>query len=85
MTPNHVKQKLRAGTPSIGSWLNLGSPISETLAPLGFDWLCVDMEHGQIDHCTSTGAARRRKLLGIVNDLRFMTAAAKAARDAIKA
>ena len=50
MTPNHVKQKLRAGTPSIGSWLNLGSPISaEMLAPLGFDWLCVDMEHGQID------------------------------------
>ena len=60
MTPNHVKQKLRAGTPSIGSWLNLGGPLSaETLAPLGFDWLCVDMEHGQIDHCTSTGAARR--------------------------
>jgi 4-hydroxy-2-oxoheptanedioate aldolase len=50
MTPNHVKQKLRAGTPSVGSWLNIGSPTSaETLAALGFDWLCVDMEHGQID------------------------------------
>jgi 4-hydroxy-2-oxoheptanedioate aldolase len=49
MTPNHVKQKLRAGTPSVGSWLNIGSPSSaETVAALGFDWLCVDMEHGQI-------------------------------------
>lgn len=53
MTPNHVKDKLRAGTPSVGSWLNLGSPISaETIAALGFDWLCVDMEHGQIDLST---------------------------------
>jgi 4-hydroxy-2-oxoheptanedioate aldolase len=47
MTPNHVKRKLSAGTPSVGSWLNLGSPISaELIAALGFDWLCVDMEHG---------------------------------------
>lgn len=53
MTPNHVKQKLRAEAPSVGSWLNLGSPISaETVAALGFDWLCVDMEHGQIDLST---------------------------------
>src|SRR5207245_2422130 len=50
MTPNHVKHKLRAGTPSVGSWLNIGSPTSaETLAALGFDCVCVDMEHGQID------------------------------------
>ena len=53
MTPNHVKRKLSAGTPSVGSWLNLGSPISaELIAALGFDWLCVDMEHGQIDLST---------------------------------
>lgn len=53
MTPNHVKRKLSAGTPSVGSWLNLGSPISaELVAALGFDWLCVDMEHGQIDLST---------------------------------
>jgi 4-hydroxy-2-oxoheptanedioate aldolase len=50
MTPNHVKDTLKAGAPSIGSWLNLGSPISaEAMAALGYDWLCVDMEHGQID------------------------------------
>jgi 4-hydroxy-2-oxoheptanedioate aldolase len=53
MTPNHVKRKLRSGTASVGSWLNLGSPTSaESMAALGFDWLCVDMEHGQIDLST---------------------------------
>jgi 2-keto-3-deoxy-L-rhamnonate aldolase RhmA len=53
MTPNHVKRKLRSGTGSVGSWLNLGSPTSaESMAALGFDWLCVDMEHGQIDLST---------------------------------
>jgi len=53
MTPNHVRQKIASGTPSVGSWLNLGSPISaEMIAALGFDWLCVDMEHGQIDLTT---------------------------------
>ena len=41
-------------------------------------------------HCATPEYVNRRvaegwKLLGIVNDLRFMTAAAKAARDAIKA
>lgn len=123
MTPNHVKQKIASGTPSIGSWLNLGSPTSaETIAALGFDWLCVDMEHGScgltpstepIDgefeammqrlllsarrhgvapgiHCATPEYANRRvaegwTLCGIVNDLRFMTAPAKAARDAITA
>jgi 4-hydroxy-2-oxoheptanedioate aldolase len=53
MTPNHVKDRLRAGTAAVGSWLNLGHPASaEMLAALGFDWLCIDMEHGQIDLST---------------------------------
>jgi 4-hydroxy-2-oxoheptanedioate aldolase len=53
MTPNHVKQKLRAGGAAVGTWLNLGSPTSaEMMASLDFDWLCVDMEHGQIDLST---------------------------------
>jgi 2-dehydro-3-deoxyglucarate aldolase/4-hydroxy-2-oxoheptanedioate aldolase len=42
MMPNHVKDKLRAGTPSVGSWLNLGSPISaEATAAVGYDWPCA--------------------------------------------
>jgi 4-hydroxy-2-oxoheptanedioate aldolase len=53
MTPNHVKQKLKAGTPAIGTWLNLGDPIAaEALAAVGFDWLIIDTEHGPIDLST---------------------------------
>jgi len=44
---NLVKRKLRAGKPSVGTWISIGHPdISMYLADLGFDWLVCDMEHG---------------------------------------
>jgi len=44
---NLVKRKLKAGKPSIGTWISVGHPdISMYLADLGFDWLVCDMEHG---------------------------------------
>lgn len=47
---NPIKETLAAGHPSIGSWLNLGSPLSaEVLAAAGFSWLCVDAEHTAYD------------------------------------
>ena len=36
---------------SIGSWITLGHfSIAEIMADVGFDWLCVDMEHSVIDY-----------------------------------
>jgi 4-hydroxy-2-oxoheptanedioate aldolase len=53
MTPNHVKQRLRAGRPAFGSLLNFGDPlVAEMMAAVGFDWLLVDTEHGPIDLAT---------------------------------
>jgi len=50
MRKNKVKQMLKEGKPTIGSWLNFSSPIiSETMAHIGFDWLVVDAEHSPID------------------------------------
>ncbi|CAN5769149.1 aldolase/citrate lyase family protein [soil metagenome] len=50
MRANHVKRRLEAGEPSIGTWLGLPSPESaEYVAALGFDWLTVDTEHNPID------------------------------------
>jgi 4-hydroxy-2-oxoheptanedioate aldolase len=50
MRSNHVKQRLAAGEPSIGTWLSLPSPeAAEYVAQLGFDWLTVDTEHNPID------------------------------------
>src|SRR5438128_5991400 len=53
MTPNHVKQRLRAGKACFGSLLNFGDPlVAELMASVGFDWLLVDTEHGPIDLAT---------------------------------
>jgi len=44
---NLVKRKLRAGKPSIGTWISVGHPdVAMYLVDLGFDWLVCDMEHG---------------------------------------
>lgn len=50
MRANHVKRRLAAGEPSVGTWLALPSPeAAEYVAGLGFDWLVVDTEHNPID------------------------------------
>ena len=44
---NLVKAKLKAGKPSVGTWIGIGHPdITMYLANLGMDWLVCDMEHG---------------------------------------
>jgi 2-keto-3-deoxy-L-rhamnonate aldolase RhmA len=44
---NHVKRKLKAGKPAIGTWISIGHPdVTMYLADMGFDWLVCDMEHG---------------------------------------
>src|SRR5207253_10336895 len=55
MRPNPVKRKLRAGQPSVGTWLSLGSiTAGRFLARAGFDWLTVDIEHTLVDWETAT-------------------------------
>ena len=50
MRKNEVRQSIKEGKPTVGSWINLSSPIiAETLAHAGFDWLVVDAEHSCID------------------------------------
>jgi len=50
MKTNPVKQKLKAGEPTFGSWLSLGNLYAtRVFARLGWDWLTLDIEHGPID------------------------------------
>jgi 4-hydroxy-2-oxoheptanedioate aldolase len=50
MKSNPVKQKLREGKPSFGTWLSLGNlHASRVLARSGFEWLTLDVEHGPFD------------------------------------
>jgi len=44
---NIVKEKLKAGKSSVGTWIEMNNPdVSEQLSVLGFDWLVFDVEHG---------------------------------------
>lgn len=55
MRVNAVKQALKAGQPSVGTWLSLGSiTASRFLARCGFAWLTVDIEHSLVDWETAT-------------------------------
>ncbi len=50
MKTNPVKEKLRRGEPTFGTWLSLGDLYAtRVMARLGFDWLTLDMEHSPID------------------------------------
>lgn len=50
MKKNYVKEKLRRGEPTFGTWLSLGDVYAtRVMARLGFDWLTLDIEHSAID------------------------------------
>ncbi len=64
---NPVKQKLRAGKVSVGSWLNLASPLAaEVMAAEGFEWLTVDTEHSPWDMADMVNAFRAIEARGAV-------------------
>lgn len=50
MKKNSLKDRLKNNQQTFGCWVTLAHPlIPEILAPAGFDWLLVDMEHSSID------------------------------------
>jgi len=50
MKNNRVKELLRKGETTVGTWITTGSPdIAELIAHTGVDWLVFDMEHAPID------------------------------------
>lgn len=55
MRPNPVKRALKAGRPSVGTWLSLGSITAcRFMARSGFAWLTVDIEHSLVGIETAT-------------------------------
>jgi len=51
MRTNTALAKWRAGEQTIGGWLCLANThIAEMMANAGFDWLCVDLQHGLLDY-----------------------------------
>src|SRR3954464_2479602 len=55
MRINPVKQKLRRGEVSFGTWLAFGDLYAtRLLARMGFDWMTLDIEHSAIDWSQAT-------------------------------
>src|SRR5260370_22189167 len=55
MRANPVKAALKAGKPSVGTWLSLASiTAARFMARTGFSWLTVDIEHSLVDWETAT-------------------------------
>lgn len=50
MLAREIKEKMRRGEPSLGSWMSMAHPsIAEILAMAGYDWVVIETEHTAID------------------------------------
>jgi 4-hydroxy-2-oxoheptanedioate aldolase len=48
MRPNETRRKLEAGQPAVGIFVSSASAIAaEIVGGLGFDWVLVDLQHGE--------------------------------------
>ena len=51
MRENTVLTSWRKGGQSVGGWLSIGNAYTaETMSNLGFDYLCVDLQHGMLSY-----------------------------------
>ncbi len=63
----NLKQCLSSGKLTIGSWITIGDTcIAEIMAKLGFDWLCVDMEHSAITLAEAKNIIQVVDLAGVI-------------------
>ena len=51
MTDSSLRDLWRAGHATLGGWLSIPSPVTaETVARAGFDYVCIDTQHGGIEY-----------------------------------
>lgn len=56
---NKLRKALLNREVTLGAWMQIGHPaVAEIFARAGFDWVCVDLEHGAIDLETTTDIFR---------------------------
>jgi 4-hydroxy-2-oxoheptanedioate aldolase len=57
MRKNQVREKLKRGEASVGTWLTIPSVITAgMMARTGFDWLTVELEHTPMNHETAAAS-----------------------------
>ena len=51
MRPNPLRESFNNGGVAVGSWLMMPSPVTaEVIAQTGYDYCCIDMQHGLIGY-----------------------------------
>ncbi len=51
-----LRERWAAGTPTLGAWLSIPSTVvAEATARTGFDYVCVDLQHGALDYADAVG------------------------------
>ena len=51
MRQNTALARWRAGERTVGGWISVANAhVAELMAHAGFDWLCVDLQHGLLDY-----------------------------------
>ena len=66
MVPNRTKSKLLSGQPAFGVSMMIPSPqIVKMVGRLGFDWILIDCEHGDISLEGAEELVRSSELVGI--------------------
>ncbi len=81
-----IKDDLRGGRPTVGSWMQIPSPsVAEIMAHAGFDWVALDLEHGSFSLGDIPDLCRALVLGGAQPFVRVATAGCTEIKQAIEA
>ena len=51
MRPNPMRERFAESKPALGCWLSAPSSVAaEFVGPIGFDYVCIDMQHGLVGY-----------------------------------
>jgi 4-hydroxy-2-oxoheptanedioate aldolase len=71
MRSNPFLDKIRSGEASVGLWLSVPSSITaEVAGRVGYDYVCIDMQHGLIDYSDSVPMLQALTLGGSTTTVR---------------
>ena len=67
MTAREIKNKLKNGEVTIGSWMQIpDESVAEIMGSSGYDWIALDLEHGLFSNHQLAGLCRAIELGGSV-------------------
>lgn len=84
--PHLIRQLLKSGQPTVGSWMQLPSAsVAEIMGRGGFDWVAIDLEHGSFAIESLPDICRALELGGTVPFVRVAQNGCKDIKQAIEA